>query len=135
MALPMSPESFNFPVMNAVVGFNLPERGKQKWKTHGHLEIMNTEKKKEYEKFKHHCCVTEEIQYHGGLRSRELGQAPILLCAPLTRVNRWSDCIDYRIEIVRQIGTLSTIPLHFTHNESQWPTVARQYHFVKWLLN
>ena len=26
--------------------------------------------------------VTEEIQYHGGLRSRELGQAPILLCVP-----------------------------------------------------
>ena len=26
--------------------------------------------------------VTEEIQYHGGLRSRELGQAPILLCGP-----------------------------------------------------
>ena len=24
--------------------------------------------------------VTEEIEYHGGLRSRELGQAPILLC-------------------------------------------------------
>ena len=48
MALPMSPSSFNFPVMNAVVGFNLPERGKQKWKkqTHGHLEIMNTYRKK-----------------------------------------------------------------------------------------
>ena len=26
--------------------------------------------------------VTEEIQYHDGLRSRELGQAPILLCVP-----------------------------------------------------
>ena len=26
--------------------------------------------------------LTEEIQYHDGLRSRELGQAPILLCAP-----------------------------------------------------
>ena len=26
--------------------------------------------------------VTEEIQYHGGLQSRELGQAPILLCVP-----------------------------------------------------
>ena len=25
--------------------------------------------------------LTEEIQYHDGLRSRELGQAPILLCA------------------------------------------------------
>ena len=26
--------------------------------------------------------LTEEIQYHDGLQSRELGQAPILLCAP-----------------------------------------------------
>ena len=26
--------------------------------------------------------LTEEIQYHDGLRSRELGQAPILLCGP-----------------------------------------------------
>ena len=26
--------------------------------------------------------LTEEIQYHNGLRSRELGQTPILLCAP-----------------------------------------------------
>ena len=26
--------------------------------------------------------LTEAIQYHDGLRSRELGQAPILLCAP-----------------------------------------------------
>ena len=26
--------------------------------------------------------LTEEIQYHDGLRSRELGQASILLCAP-----------------------------------------------------
>ena len=26
--------------------------------------------------------LTEEIQYHDGLQSRELGQAPILLCGP-----------------------------------------------------
>ena len=26
--------------------------------------------------------VTEEIKYHGGLQSRELGQAPLLLCVP-----------------------------------------------------
>ena len=26
--------------------------------------------------------LTDEIQYHDGLRSRELGQAPILLCGP-----------------------------------------------------
>ena len=30
----------------------------------------------------HFWFLTEEIQYHDGLRSRELGQAPILLCAP-----------------------------------------------------
>ena len=33
----------------------------------------------------------------------------------LTRVNRWSDCIGYRIKIVCLIGTLSTILLHSTH--------------------
>ena len=26
--------------------------------------------------------VTEKIQYYGGLRTRKLGQAPILLCVP-----------------------------------------------------
>ena len=32
----------------------------------------------------HLVCLflAEEIQYHDGLRSRELGQAPILLCGP-----------------------------------------------------
>ena len=30
-------------------------------------------------------------------------------------VDRWSDCIGYRIEIVCIIGTLSTILQHFTH--------------------
>ena len=30
-------------------------------------------------------------------------------------VDRWSDCIGYRIEIVCLIGTLSTILQHFTH--------------------
>ena len=34
-------------------------------------------------------------------------------------VCRWSDCIGYRIEIVYQIGTLSTILQHFTYNEIQ----------------
>ena len=33
----------------------------------------------------------------------------------LTRVNRWSDCIGSRIEIVCQITTLSTILQHCTH--------------------
>ena len=33
----------------------------------------------------------------------------------LTRSNRWSDCIGYRIEIVCQIGTLSTTLQHCIH--------------------
>ena len=59
------------------------------------------------------CNRGDTIQYHGGLRSRELGQAPMLLVFQLlgrryhlTRVNRWSDYIGYRI---------STILQHFTH--------------------
>ena len=57
----------------------------------------------------------DTIQYHGGLRSRELGQALMrqVFLFPsrryhLTRINRWSDCIGYRIEIVCLIDTLST---------------------------
>ena len=48
----------------------------------------------------------------------------------LTRVNRSSDCIDYRIEIVCLIGTLSTILQHFTHTMKQWPTTACRWHFA-----
>ena len=65
--------------------------------------------KKNYNKVEHvlsikFIClfVTEEIQYHSGLRLRELGPAPILLLGRgyhLTNVNRWSDCVGYRIEI------------------------------------
>ena len=45
-------------------------------------------------------------------------------------VCRWSDCIGYRIEIVYQIGTLSTILQHFTYNEIQWPIAASRWHFA-----
>ena len=48
------------------------------------------------------CNRGYTIQYHGGFRSRELGQA----CYNLTRIKRWSDCIGYRIEIACLIGTL-----------------------------
>ena len=48
----------------------------------------------------------------------------------LNCVNRLSDCIGYRIEIVCLIGTLSTILQHFTHNEIQWPTAARRWQFA-----
>ena len=34
------------------------------------------------------------------------------------------------IEIVCQIGTLSTILQHFTYNEIQWPTAARRWQFA-----
>ena len=70
------------------------------------------------------CNRGDAIQYHGGLQSRELGQVPMLLVFltsilgrnyHLTPVNRWSDCIGYRIEIVCLIGTLSTILQYCTH--------------------
>ena len=35
-----------------------------------------------FDKFCFCLFLTEEIQYHDSLRSRELGQAPILLCGP-----------------------------------------------------
>ena len=41
-----------------------------------------------------------------------------------------SDCIGYRIEIVCQIGTLSTILQHFTHTMKQRPTAARRWLFA-----
>ena len=45
------------------------------------IMIITTFKKFEPLRF---WFLTEEIQYHDGLRSRELGQAPILLCAPIS---------------------------------------------------
>ena len=59
------------------------------------------------------------IQYHGGLQTRKLGQAPILLFLTIGRyhliiVNRWSDSVGYRIEIVYIYNILSTILQHFT---------------------
>ena len=68
----------------------------------------------------------DTIQYHGGLQSRELGQAPTLQVFLTPRqassshprqqnlLNRWSDYIGYRIEIECLIGVLSTI-LHTSH--------------------
>ena len=49
------------------------------------------------------CNRGDTIQNYGGLQTQ------------LMRVNRWSDCKGYRIEIVCLIGTLSTILPHFTH--------------------
>ena len=75
----------------------------------------------------------DTIEYHRGLKSRELGQAPMQLVGRryhLTRVIRWSDCISYRIEIVCLISTLATILQRCTHNETHWPTAARQCHFA-----
>ena len=43
------------------------------------------------------------IEYHRGLKSRELGQAPMQLIGRryhLTRVIRWSDSIGYKIDKV-----------------------------------
>ena len=64
------------------------------------------------------CSRGDTVQYHGGLRSRELGKAPRQALSS-HRVNRWSDRVGYRIEIVCLIGTLSTILQHFAHNEIQ----------------
>ena len=56
----------------------------------------------------HNCLfIIEEILYSITAVS-ELGQAPMLQVFlgrryRLSRVNRWSDCIGYRIEIVRRI--------------------------------
>ena len=43
------------------------------------VELLNWKNAKFFFLF---LFLTEEIQYHDGLRSRELGQAPILLCGP-----------------------------------------------------
>ena len=47
-------------------------------------EVLNSSKCKQFSDLVSFgfWFLTEEIQYHDGLRSRELGQAPILLCAP-----------------------------------------------------
>ena len=50
----------------------------------------------------------------------------------LTRINRCSDYVGYRIEIVCLIGHPTT--LH-TNNENQWPTAARRCHFALWDLS
>ena len=59
-------------------------------------------------------------QYHGGHPITGVMPSPMLLMIltprqALPSINRWSDCIGYRIEIVCLIGTLSTILQHCTH--------------------
>ena len=92
-----------------------------------------------------HFFVTEEILYSIIAVSDQGSQAKPLCyrcsyllgtCYHLTRVNRWSDCICYRIEILCLIGTLSTILQHWTHPmKTQGPTSARQRHFALWYVS
>ena len=44
-------------------------------------------------------------------------------------INRWSDYIGLDRDNCH-VGILSTIPQHFTHNETQWPTAAHRCHFA-----
>ena len=58
------------------------------------------------------CKRGDTVQHHSGLRSRELGQAPMLQV-----------CL---------IGTMVYYQPSYntSHNEIQWPTAARQCHFA-----
>ena len=55
--------------------FNLLYGNRSSW-----IKLLEKEKVREIKLW--FWFLTEEIQYHDGLRSRELGQAPILLCVP-----------------------------------------------------
>ena len=74
------------------------------------------------------CNRGDTIKYHGSLRSRVLGQAPMLLVFLTPRQALSSHPLKQMVwlywlqeEIVCQIGTLSTILQHFTH--TQWNPV------------
>ena len=55
-------------------------------------------------------CSSDQGSYAKLHATASLGRRYHLTC-----VNRWSDCIGYRIEIVCLIDTLSTILQHCTH--------------------
>ena len=80
----------------------------------------------------------DTVQYHGSLRSRELGQAPMLQVFLTPRQGLSSHPLKQMvwlywlqdIEIVCLIGKLSTILQYFTRNEIQWPTAASRWYFA-----
>ena len=81
--------------------------------------------------------VTEEIQYHGGLRSRELGKAPILLCVPNSQAGviispASTDGLTVLATGQRQYAKLVHYqPSYNTaHTMKQLPTAARRWHFA-----
>ena len=86
------------------------------------------------------CNREDTIQYHGGLRSRELGQAPMLLVFltprqvlsshPLQQMV-WLYWLQDRDSIPNWYTINHPTTLH-THNETQWPTAARRWHFALW---
>ena len=85
------------------------------------------------------CNREDTIQYHGGLRSRELGQAPMLLVFltprqvlsshPLQQMV-WLYWLQDRDSIPNWYTINHPTKLH-AHNETQWPTAARRWHFAQ----
>ena len=80
------------------------------------------------------CAKGDTIWYHGGLRSRELGQAPMLL---VFQTHRQALSSHPRQQMVWLFGmpnwyTINHQTTLHTHNETQRPTTARRWHFVLW---
>ena len=84
------------------------------------------------------CNRGDTIQYHGGLRSRELGQAPMLLVflTPRQALSShprqqmvWLYWLQDRDSMPNWYTINHPTTLH-THNESQWPTAACWWHFA-----
>ena len=69
------------------------------------------------------CNRGDAIQYHGGLQSRELGQAPLLQALPSHPRQQvvWLYLLQDRDSINHQ-------PPY--NNENQWPSDARRWHFA-----
>ena len=82
--------------------------------------------------------LTEEIQYHDGLRSRELGQAPMPLVF-LTPRQALSSHPHQQMVLLYWLQDRDSMPnwyninhpttLHI-HNETQWPNAAHGWHFA-----
>ena len=84
------------------------------------------------------CNRGDTIQYHGGLRSRELGQAPMLLVflTPRQALSShprqqmvWLYWLQDRDSMPNWYTINHPTTLH-THNETQWPTAARRWQFA-----
>ena len=79
------------------------------------------------------CNRGDTVQYHGHLRSRELGQATMLQVFLTPRQALSSHPCQQMVWLYwlqDRDSTLSTIRQHFTHNEIQWPTATGRWHFA-----